>query len=161
VSFRPDITVAAVVEREDRFLMVEEHASGRIVLNQPAGHLESGESLAEAVVRETLEETAWQVVPEAVIGVYLWQNPDNARAFLRVAFAAHCTDHEPWRGLDDGICRALWMSRDDLLGETARLRSPMVLRCLDDYLAGHRYPLGLLNHVDPDSPTDALRVFSA
>lgn len=141
--------------------MVEERASGHIVLNQPAGHLESGESLAQAVVRETLEETAWQVIPEAVIGVYLWQNPGNARAFLRVAFAARCTEHEPWRGLDDGICRALWMSRDDLLGETARLRSPMVLRCLDDYLAGHRYPLDLLNHVHPESTAGALRVFSA
>lgn len=161
MTFHPDITVAAIVEREGRYLMVEEVASGRMVFNQPAGHLEPGESLVQAVVRETLEETAWQVIPEAVVGVYLWQNPDNATAFLRVAFAASCTDHEPWRGLDEGICQALWMSRDEMLREEQKLRSPMVLRCIDDFLAGNRYPLELLNHVDPDSAGDALRAFSA
>jgi 8-oxo-dGTP pyrophosphatase MutT (NUDIX family) len=161
VSFRPDITVAAIIERDDRFLMVEEVASGRRVFNQPAGHLEAGESLAQAVIRETLEETAWQVSPQAVVGVYLWKNPDNARAFLRIAFAARCNDHEPWRGLDDGICQVLWMTRDELLDHERRLRSPMVLRCLDDYLDGRRYPLGLLNHVNPESSADALHIFSA
>ena len=144
MSFRPEITVAALVQQQDRFLMVEERASGRVVLNQPAGHLEDGESLAEAVIRETLEETAWAVEPVAVTGVYLWQSPLNSKTFLRVAFAVRCLQHDPRRELDEGILRAMWMSRDDLLAEHARLRSPMVLSCIDDYLAGRRYPLDVL-----------------
>ncbi len=144
MSFRPEITVAALVQRDDRFLMVEERASGRMVLNQPAGHLEEGESLAEAVIRETLEETAWAVEPEAVTGVYLWRNPENGKSFLRVGFAVRCLHHDPERPLDDGIRRALWISRNDLLAASSRLRSPLVMSCIDDYLAGRRYPLDVL-----------------
>jgi len=144
MSFRPEITVAALVQQQDRFLMVEERASGGVVFNQPAGHLEDGESLAEAVIRETLEETAWTVEPLAVTGVYLWQNPANGKTFLRVAFAVRCLQHDSKRELDEGILRTMWMSRDDLLADHARLRSPMVLSCIDDYLAGRRYPLDVL-----------------
>ena len=153
--FRPDVTVAAVVENGGRFLFVEEHSSGGIVINQPAGHLEDGESLVEAVVRETLEETAWQVRPEALVGIYQWRNPDNARSFLRIAIAGRVVHHDPAQPLDAPILRTLWMDRAELLATTGRLRSPMVLRCVDDYLAGHHYPLDTLNHLLDTPAPDA------
>ena len=137
----PDVTVAAIVQREGRFLMVEERISGRLVLNQPAGHLEDAETLVEAAVRETREETAWRLHPEALVGVYLWRNPDNGRSFLRFAFCGTVDDHRPGQPLDTGIQRALWLSREQLLAQPGRLRSPLVMRCLDDYLLGRRQPL--------------------
>ena len=137
----PDVTVAAIVQREGRFLMVEERISGRLVLNQPAGHLEDGESLVEAAIRETREETAWRLHPEALVGVYLWRNPDNGRSFLRFAFCGTVDDHRADQPLDTGIQRALWLSREQLLAQEGRLRSPLVMRCLDDYLLGKRQPL--------------------
>ncbi len=149
MNFAPDVTVAAVVEKGGRFLMVEEHASGRRVFNQPAGHLERNESLLQAVARETLEETAWRIEVRSVVGVYLWESPMDRQTFLRVAFEGRCKDHEPWRGLDEGICRAVWMTPEEILAEEERLRSPLVMRCLDDYLAGSRYPVELLTHLLP------------
>ncbi len=151
MTFAPDVTVAAVVERDGRFLMVEEQVSGRRVFNQPAGHLEPDESLVQAAVRETLEETAWRISVEAVVGVYLWESPLNRQTFLRVAFDGRCRDHEPWRGLDDGICRAVWMTREEILLREDRLRSPLVMRCLDDFVAGARYPIDLLTHLAPNA----------
>lgn len=145
--WKPDVTVAAVVEREGRFLLIEEHVSNRLVINQPAGHLELNESFAEAAVREALEETAWSFVPEAVSGIYLWQHPERNMSFLRVAFAGRVTDHHPERRLDRGIRRTLWLSREEVAQRSARLRSPMVLQCIDDYLAGHRHPLSLLTQI--------------
>jgi 8-oxo-dGTP pyrophosphatase MutT (NUDIX family) len=147
----PRITVAAVAEQRGRFLMVEEEAEGRVVVNQPAGHLDQGEGLLGAVVRETLEETAWHFEPRAVIGIYLWTRPQTGCSYLRIAFAGACTAYEPERPLDHGILRALWLSRDELLQRRARLRSPMVLRTVDDYLAGRRFPLDLLHHLDEPS----------
>jgi 8-oxo-dGTP pyrophosphatase MutT (NUDIX family) len=141
VRSNPDVTVAAIVQREGRFLMVEERISGRLVLNQPAGHLEDAETLLEAAVRETREETAWRLHPEALVGVYLWRNPDNGRSFLRFAFCGTVDDHRPGQPLDTGIQRALWLSREQLLAQPGRLRSPLVMRCLDDYLLGRRQPL--------------------
>jgi len=137
----PDVTVAAIVQREGRFLMVEERISGRLVLNQPAGHLEDAETLVEAAIRETREETAWRLHPEALVGVYLWRNPDNGRSFLRFAFCGTVDDHRADQPLDTGIQRALWLSREQLLAQQGRLRSPLVMRCLDDYLLGKRQPL--------------------
>jgi 8-oxo-dGTP pyrophosphatase MutT (NUDIX family) len=137
----PDVTVAAVVQREGRFLVVEERIGGRLVLNQPAGHLEDGESLVDAAIRETREETAWRFHPEALVGIYLWRNPDNGRSFLRFTFCGSVDDHQPARPLDTGIQRALWLSHEQLRVQPSRLRSPMVLRCLDDYLSGKRQPL--------------------
>ncbi len=148
MSFRPDVTVAAVIERDGRFLIVEVVVSGRRVFNQPAGHLEEHESLVDAVIRETLEESAWHFLPQAVTGIYQWRNPQNGRSFLRVAFTGAIRNHEGWRPLDEGICRALWVSRDDLVRDRDRMRSPMVLSCVDDYLAGHRYPLALVRSLD-------------
>lgn len=149
MTFRPDVTVAAVIERDGRFLVVEERAARRIVINQPAGHLEAGESLAEAVVREAREETGFHFQPEAVTGIYLWNNPATARAFLRVAFCGAATDPEPGHHLDRCIVRVAWLTREQLAGRPNALRSPLVLRSIDDYLAGHRHPLSLLSLVDP------------
>jgi 8-oxo-dGTP pyrophosphatase MutT (NUDIX family) len=145
--WKPDVTVAAVAERDGKFLFVEERASGRVVINQPAGHLEDGETFLEAVVRETLEETAWQFAPTALLGVYVWRPEHQSRTFLRVAFAGELRDHDPARPLDHGILRTRWLSRDELLAPRLRLRSPLVTQCVDDYLAGARYPLELLTHL--------------
>ena len=145
--WKPDVTVAAVAERDGRFLFVEERASGRVVVNQPAGHLEDGETLLEAVVRETLEETAWQFQPTAVVGVYVWRPEHQSRTFLRIAFAGELGDHDPVRPLDHGILRTRWLTRDQLAEPRLRLRSPLVTQCVDDYLAGVRHPLSLISHL--------------
>ena len=125
--------------------MVEERQNNQIVINQPAGHLEAGESLQAAVIRETLEETAWQFQPEAIIGIYRWVHPEMAQTYLRVSYTGTITQHYPDQALDDGILSAQWLNRDELLKQP--LRSPMVMRCIDDYLAGHRYPLSLCDDV--------------
>lgn len=149
-SIRAELTVAAVIERHGRYMLVEERVGGRLVLNQPAGHVEAGESLATAVVRETLEETAWTFVPEATVGVYLWGPAGGRNHFLRVAFAGRCVAHDARRQLDDGIERVLWLTRAELLAREAQLRSPMVLRAVDDYESGTRYPVDLLQDLAPD-----------
>jgi 8-oxo-dGTP pyrophosphatase MutT (NUDIX family) len=143
--WKPHATVAAIIERDNKFLMVEEDIHGAVVINQPAGHLDPDESLLDAVIRETREETAWRFKPESVTGIYLWQHPDNGETFLRVAFCGQCDDHDETQTLDDGILQAVWKSRDELIAQQSRLRSPMVLHCIDDYLAGKRYPLELLS----------------
>ncbi len=142
--WKPHATVAAIVERDGKFLLVEENIEGKRVYNQPAGHLDAGESLLQASVRETLEETAWQFTAEALVGIYLWEQPDNQRTFLRFAFCGSVADHDDKRALDTGIVRALWLRRDELLAMPDKIRSPMVIDCIDDYLAGRRYPLEIL-----------------
>lgn len=150
--WKPHVTVAAVAERDGRFLVVEEEVHGRKVINNPAGHLEPGESFVDAVRREALEETGWEFQPDAVTGIYIWKNPELDKTFVRVAFHGHCARHHPERPLDQGIIAAHWLSRAELAGGGWALRSPLVLRCVDDFLAGRRYPLELLSHVtDPDS----------
>ncbi len=155
MSWNPEVTVAAVVERDGRFLMVEELISGRLVLNQPAGHLEDRESLIEAVVRETREETAWRFHPEALVGIYLWRNPDNGRGFLRFTFCGSVDQHDAAQPLDKGIQRALWLSRNQLLAQAGRLRSPLVMRCLDDYALGRRQPLDSVAMLDLETAVQA------
>jgi 8-oxo-dGTP pyrophosphatase MutT (NUDIX family) len=137
----PDITVAAVTETDGRFLVVEERINRRLVFNQPAGHVEHGETLLDAVVRETREETAWGFEPKALIGVYLWRNPSSGRATMRFAFTGTVADHDAKQPLDRGIVCTHWLSRTDLLEREQRLRSPLVLRCIEDYLGGTRMPL--------------------
>lgn len=146
--WRPDVTVATIVPHEGRFLMVEENVRGELVLNQPAGHLEPDESLADAAVRETREETGWQVELEHLVGIYQWTAPGGEQ-FLRVAFAARRLEHDPARPLDAGIVRALWLDRDAIAASPTRPRSPLVLRCVDDWLDGCRLPLSAVRALLP------------
>ena len=145
--WQPDVTVATIVVNDGRLLMVEEHAGGRLVLNQPAGHLEPDESLVEAALRETLEETGWDVRLTAFVGAYQWKAPETGRHYLRFAFAAEPVTHHPDRALDEGITRALWLTPGELQSEAARHRSPLVWRSASDFLAGRRQPLELLQHL--------------
>jgi 8-oxo-dGTP pyrophosphatase MutT (NUDIX family) len=149
MSWTPRVTVAAVVEREGRFLVVEELADGRSVLNQPAGHLEEGEDLLAAVRREVLEETGWYFAPEFLVGIYLFRNPHPARTYLRFCFGGRLTGYEAGRTLDPEIVRVAWQSRAELGLREKDLRSPMVLSAIDDYLGGARHPLSLLVHLRP------------
>jgi 8-oxo-dGTP pyrophosphatase MutT (NUDIX family) len=139
---RPVITVATIAERDGRFLMIEEETRVGIRLNQPAGHVEVGESIAAAAARETLEEAAWRVDPTALVGVYHWQSPLYG-TYVRFTFAALPRMHEPARELDTGIVRAMWLTYDEIAAHPMH-RSPFVLRSLDDYRAGRRFPLGLI-----------------
>ncbi len=140
----PDITVAAVTENDGRFLVVEERINRRLVFNQPAGHVEHGETLIDAVVREVREETAWGFVPQALLGVYVWLNPASGRSYMRFAFTGSVKDHDAQQPLDRGIVTTHWLSREDLREREPRLRSPLVLRCIEDYLGGIRRPLELV-----------------
>jgi 8-oxo-dGTP pyrophosphatase MutT (NUDIX family) len=151
MGWNPEVTVAAVVMRDQRFLMVEERISGRLVLNQPAGHLEDGETLLAAAIREAREETAWRFVPQSLVGAYLWRHPDNGRSFLRFAFCGDVDDHRPQQPLDRGIVRALWLSAAELSAQSPRLRSPLVMRCIEDFLAGKRLPLDTVACLDLES----------
>jgi len=158
MRWNPEVTVAAVVEVDRRFLIVEERVAGRLVLNQPAGHVEDRESLIDSVVRETREETAWRFHPEALIGTYLWRDAVSERTYLRFAFCGRVDDHKPQQRLDTGILRTLWMSHDQLLAQPLRLRSPLVLRCMQDFLLGKRQPLDSVACLDLDT---AIRFGSA
>lgn len=142
------MTVAALIESEGRFLMVQERISGKSVFNQPAGHLEDNETLIEAVIRETREETAWTFEPESVTGIYRWRNSEKDKTFIRVSFAGKGVFHDPACELDSDIERALWMTPAELRQQSDKLRSPMVLRTIEDYLAGASYPLSLLTSLD-------------
>jgi 8-oxo-dGTP pyrophosphatase MutT (NUDIX family) len=144
--FRPDLTVAVVVPRDGRLLMVEERVRGALVLNQPAGHLEPGESQVRAAARETLEESGWEVGIRSLIGTYRWKAPDGVE-FLRFAFEAEPMRHQPDRSLDEGLVRALWMSPTELREATVRLRSPLVMAVVEDWLAGSRLPLSSLREL--------------
>ena len=144
--WKPNVTVAAVIEQDGKFLLVEEHTSQGLLLNQPAGHLESNESLLAAVARETLEESAYTFEPQHILGIYRWHAPASDTTYLRFAFTGCILAHDPERTLDDGIVRAIWMSPDEIRACTQRHRSPLILRCVEDYLAGKRYPLELLVH---------------
>jgi 8-oxo-dGTP pyrophosphatase MutT (NUDIX family) len=151
---RPAVTVAVVAERAGRFLFVEERVKGALVINQPAGHLDPGESLVDAAVRETLEETAWHVAPRALVAVHQWCSPDDGAEFVRFTFDVEPLTLDPHRALDSGIVRALWLDRDELLAQSQRLRSPLVLRSLDDWLAGRRLPLDAIVRIAPAAVTD-------
>ncbi|WP_285354395.1 NUDIX hydrolase [Pseudomonas sp. lyk4-R2A-10] len=144
MQWLPHITVATIVEDNGRFLMVEEHKAGRNVLNQPAGHLDPDETLIEAAVRETLEETGWDVEPTAVVGIYLYTAPSNGVTYQRVCFSAKAVKHHPDYPLDDGIVGAKWLTRDELLAQRDNWRSELIIRCIDDYLAGNRFGLELI-----------------
>ena len=146
MTWKPHVTVAAIIEHENQFLMVEEIIDGKKVINQPAGHLEPDETIIQAVIRETLEETAHHFKPEYLVGIYQWQSP-NQMDFLRFTFAGSCGLREQSRELDPDIHAATWMNIDSIRQCPATHRSPLVQTCLNDYLDGSHYPLELLNHV--------------
>jgi 8-oxo-dGTP pyrophosphatase MutT (NUDIX family) len=164
VRFKPNVTVAAVIEQHGRFLLVEEETPQGLRLNNPAGHLEQGESLIQACARETLEETAYVFEPIALIGIYLSNRTNNdgqvkeniqnqtnnwvapsPPTYLRFAFSGHLGSFQEGRALDTGIVGTVWLSHAEILLQAQRLRSPMVLRCIADYLAGQCYPLDLVH----------------
>ena len=141
--WRPSVTVAAVIERGGRYLLVEEDIDGRRVLNQPAGHLDPGESLVAACRREVLEETAHRFAPRALVGVYRWRYAPKDVTFLRFCFCGDIEGVEEGRALDRGIVAARWLSPDELAKERPRHRSPLVERCVRDFVAGRRFPLDI------------------
>lgn len=146
MSWPLHVTVAAVVERDGQFLLVQESIQGQSVINQPAGHLEQNETLVDAVVRETLEETAWHFEPNALVGIYRWIHP-RGDTFLRFSFTGNLIQEEKGRDLDHGIEQSIWLDRQALLQRKQQLRSPLVLQCIDDYLAGIRIPLSAIKDV--------------
>ena len=146
-NWHPHVTVAAVVERDGRFLIVEEPRNQKIVFNQPAGHLDADETLLEAVVREVKEETAWDFKPEFLTGIYQWKNSSNGETYIRTTYTGTVDNHDPEQMLYDGIIRADWKTVDELKAPDVRLRSPMVLRCIEDYIAGTRFPLNALKSI--------------
>jgi ADP-ribose pyrophosphatase YjhB (NUDIX family) len=147
VIWTPHVTVAAVIERDGKFLFIEEDDEGVAVFNQPAGHWEPGETLLEASIREALEESACRFVPRHLVGIYGWCHKPSAITYLRFAFCGDVNGFEEGRALDTGILRAVWMSADELQANADRLRSPLVMRCVEDYVAGRRYPLEMVEHV--------------
>lgn len=149
--WKPNVTVAAVIEQDGRFLLVEEQTADGLRFNQPAGHLDQGESLIAAVIREAREETAHHFVPESLVGIYQYPRPQGDITYLRFAFAGRATGFDPDLVLDTGIVRALWLTYDEILACRERHRSQMVLACIDDYRAGQRYALDLIHHFGADA----------
>ena len=148
MTWKPNVTVAAIIEQDGKFLLVEEHTSQGLKLNQPAGHLEANESLLNAVVREALEESAYDFEPQHLIGVYRWHADTSNTTYLRFAYSGRILAHHAGQALDDGIVRAVWMTPEEIRATTPRHRSPLILQCVEDYLAGKRYPLELVTHYD-------------
>jgi 8-oxo-dGTP pyrophosphatase MutT (NUDIX family) len=148
VPWKPSVTVAAIVERGGRFLLVEEETPEGIRLNQPAGHLDPGESLIDAAVREALEETTCAFTPDALLGVYMARSASAYEAapvtYVRFAFLGSVGEPDPARKLDVGILRTLWLTADEVRARTREHRSPLVMKCIEDYLAGQRFPLSVV-----------------
>lgn len=144
--WKPNVTVAAVVQRDGRFLLVEEETDAGLRFNQPAGHLECGEALVDAVVREALEETAYHFRPTHLVGIYSWRNDEKGVTYLRFAFGGELFGFDPGRKLDEGIVAARWLTLDEVRATAPRHRSPLILRCIEDSLDGKRYPLDILTH---------------
>ena len=148
IRWKPSVTVAAIIERDGKFLLVEEHTPEGLMLNNPAGHLDPGESLADGCAREALEETTHTFRPTALVGIYMSrmqrQSTGEDVTYLRFAFCGALGDAKPGAQLDKGIVRTLWLSPDEIRQSTARHRSPLLLRCMEDYLNGQRLPLSSL-----------------
>lgn len=144
--WKPHVTVAAVIERDGKFLLVEEETDEGVQFNQPAGHLERGEALTEAVIREALEETGYGFEPKFLVGIYNWRHPSKDITYLRFAFGGEITAHDAGRRLDEGIIGARWLTLDEIRANRSLHRSPMILQCIEDWRAGRRYPLELITH---------------
>jgi len=144
MTWAPHVTVATIVERDQRFLLVYEEADGKQVYNQPAGHLEPNETLPQAAVRETLEETGWQVRLTGVVGVNLYTAPSNGVTYCRTTFIAEPIVQDLSRALDTGIIEAVWLTYEEILARREQLRSPMTLQIIEEYIAGRRFPLNVI-----------------
>ncbi len=147
MQWMPHATVAAIVEDQGKFLLVEEETDRGNRYNQPAGHLEDNETLLAAVIRETLEETAYAFEPSALLGIYHWKHEHNDSTYLRFAYVGSVSNHQATRALDVGIVRTVWMTVEEMRSKAMLMRSPQVLKCVEDYLAGKRYPLEVLTHL--------------
>ena len=155
--WKPSVTVAAVIEKDGRYLMIEEMTRDGLRINNPAGGLEPGESPIAGAVREALEETACHITPEAFLGVYLARNPDSERGpgvtYMRFAFCGTASDPVPGQALDSPVVRTLWMTADEVAAARDRLRGPLVLQCIEDHRAGRRLPLeAVFTHPSVASP---------
>lgn len=152
--WKPSVTVAAVIERDGRFLLVEEETPDGVRLNQPAGHLEEGETIVDGCAREALEETAYRFLPTALLGVYLSRYTSSRTgqrvSYLRFAFTGVIGERDLGRVLDHGILRTVWLSHEEVRASSIEHRSPLVIRCIDDFLSGQRFPLNAI-HVDPSA----------
>ena len=146
--WKPHATVAAVLEQDGKFLLVEEHTPQGLLFNQPAGHWEPNETLPAGAAREVMEESAYEFEPEFLIGVYRWHSNASNTTYLRFAFGGRILAHHPGRALDKGIVRAVWMTLDEIRATQDRHRSPLILRCVEDYIAGKRFPLDLITHYE-------------
>ena len=146
MQWKPNVTVAAITEQDGRYLLVEENADGHTVFNQPAGHLEENETLINAIKREVLEETAWIFHPQFLVGIYLYPNKFTDTTYLRFCFSGYCSKQDTSRQLDTNIIRCVWLTQEEIKNYQKKLRSPLVLRCLNDYLTGKKYPLNILNN---------------
>lgn len=146
MQWKPNVTVAAIARRGDKFLLVEEDIAGKRLFNQPAGHLEEHESLIDAVAREVLEESAWRFEPAYITGIYLYPDAQNGITYLRFCFYGECSDHDDERELDSGIITTHWLTLEEIKARQACMRSPMVIESLQDYLAGEKHPLSLIRH---------------
>lgn len=144
--WKPNVTVAAIIEQDGKFLLVEEETDEGPMFNQPAGHWEPGETLAAGVIREAREETAYTFTPAWLLGIYSWHHPRKDITYLRFAFTGSVSAHDPRQALDTGIIRAVWLSPDEMRASRARHRSPLVLQCVEDHLAGRQFPLDLISH---------------
>ena len=144
MTWEPHVTVACIVEKNGEFLIVEEESYGKRVYNQPAGHVESGETLIEAAIRETKEETGWKVEPIALLGMYVYTSSHNQVTYYRTCFIADAIEHDPFQALDDGIIQALWLSPEVINADPSRCRSPVVYKSINDYLKGQHFPLNCI-----------------
>ena len=144
--WKPNVTVAAVINKNDKYLLVEEQTKSGVLFNQPAGHLEPNESIIQGAIRETLEETGYIFTPQWLLGIYRWHSPANDITYLRFAFLGTAICHDHNQKLDEGIVRAEWFNTNEIYALVHRHRSPLVIKCIEDHLAGKRYPLELLTH---------------
>lgn len=145
MTWKPHLTVAAVIERDGQFLMVKERSDNLTVYNQPAGHVENEETIFDAIVREVNEETAWHFTPEYIVGLYKWRKADIDRTFVRICYSGTVKDHNALQQLDDGILSANWMTIEELMNmDTQKMRSPMVRQCINDYGKGSQFPLDFI-----------------
>ena len=147
MQWKPHATVAAIIEDNGKFLLVEETTDRGNRFNQPAGHLEDNETLLEAVIRETLEETAYAFKPVALLGIYHWKHEHNDTTYLRFAYIGSVSNHQPELGLDDGIIRTVWMTIEEIRNNSKLMRSPQVITCIEDYLSGRKFPLAVVTHL--------------